>query len=98
MDTEQWALTIATPVGPQYGTLHLRHTDGGWEGEVTSDDEIMPLSALIREGSHMNWTLQLMRPLRLTLKFDVTITGEQMTGKARAGFLLASNVSSKRTA
>ncbi len=70
MRTEQWALTIATPVGPQHGTLHLRHTEGGWEGEATSDDQTMPLSALVRDGNHVTWTQQLMRPIHLTLKFD----------------------------
>jgi hypothetical protein len=96
-DTEQLALTITTPVGARHGTLHVRHTEDGWEGEATSDDQTMPLSNLVRDGNHMTWTRQLIRTIRLMLKFDVTIIGERMTGKVRTGLLLASNVSGTRT-
>jgi hypothetical protein len=96
MQTEQWAVTVATPVAPQHSTISLRHSEGGWEGEAANDTETIPLSAIVREGNHMTWTMQLARPLRLTLKFDVTITGEQMVGAVRAGLLPASNVTGKK--
>lgn len=90
--TEEWALAIATPIGRQLVTLVLRQTGGRLEGEARGTDETVPLLDLARDGDRLTWSQRINRPMRLNLRFDVTVDGDRMTGTSRAGRLPSSAV------
>lgn len=93
---EAWALTIATPIGRQQVTVRLWETDGRLEGEAAGGDETVPLLDLVRDGDRLTWSQRITRPLRLNLRFDVTVDGDRMTGTSRAGRLPSSRISGVR--
>lgn len=95
--SEAWALTIATPIGRQQVTVRLWDADGHLEGEATGSEETVPLLELARDGDRLTWSQRINRPLRLNLRFDVTIDGDRMTGTSRAGRLPSSRISGVRT-
>lgn len=98
MDTaQQWALTIATPIGRQAVTLILREADGRLQGEARGTQESVPLIDLTRDGERLTWSQRITRPMRPNLRFDVSARGDQMVGTSKAGRLPSSTVTGVRT-
>jgi hypothetical protein len=95
-----WNLIINTPVGKQHTALELSTKDGELQG-VAHDQayaEEVELVDLALDGNRLTWAQSITKPVRLNLTFDMTITGDEMTGTAKAGRLLSSKVTGHRTA
>ncbi len=91
-----WDTTIATPIGKLQVRLLISTKDGIMNGTATQGEESVPfLNPEIRDGK-LNWSLNITKPLRLKLKFEVTVSGDQLTGTAKAGVLPASKLTGIR--
>jgi hypothetical protein len=91
-----WKLTIATPIGEQAVLLEITERDGLIQGRATQGAEVSELINPKLEDDHLTWTQQITRPMRLTLKFDVTVNGTTMRGTAKAGFLPSASLTGER--
>jgi hypothetical protein len=91
-----WALTIATPIGTQRVTLTLATRDGVLTGSAARGDDVVALIEPRLDGARLTWSQQITRPLRLTLRFDVVVDGDTMTGAAKAGALPSSRLTGQR--
>ena len=91
-----WNLVIATPIGKQLATLELSREAGRLTGIAKSAAEDVPLRDLTLDGNRLTWAQSITRPMRLNLTFDVTITGDALTGASRAGRLPSSAVTGRR--
>lgn len=92
-----WDLVVRTPVGRQDVVLVLEvDDDGTLGGRAIGSAETVPLEDLALDGQHLSWRQSITRPLRLTLRFDVTVTGDDLAGTSRAGRLPGSRVSGHR--
>jgi hypothetical protein len=93
-----WRLVIETPIGKLRAVLELSTQDGLVRGVVTDDrhDEAIPLTDVVLDGDRLTWAQSIRKPMRLNLTFDVTITGDELTGRAKAGRLASSKVSGHR--
>jgi len=95
-----WLLTLRTPIGTLAVTLTLHEEDGVLTGNANGAGESVPLRDIRRElapeGERLTWTQTITKPLRLTLGFDVVITGDRMAGHSRAGRLPRTTVSGIR--
>jgi hypothetical protein len=93
-----WHLVIDTPIGKQRATLELSTQDGLLRG-VARDQrhgEEVTLTDLALDGNRLTWAQSITKPMRLNLSFDVTIDGDRMTGRSKAGRLPASRVTGHR--
>ncbi len=92
-----WKIRIATPIDQQHVELEItqRH-DGHLVGRATQGQETVPFLEPVIEGTRMTWVQQVTKPLKLTLKFDVTVDGDTMTGTAKAGLLPTSKLTGSR--
>lgn len=95
--TGTWDLTISTPIGKQHVTLELVEKDGSVEGTARGEAESVPLADPILTGNQLTWRQSITKPMRLNLKFEVTIDGDNLTGISKAGMLPASRVAGTRT-
>ncbi|NEB38023.1 hypothetical protein [Streptomyces sp. SID14515] len=91
-----WDLAIATPVGRIAAVIELRYVEGVLTGSARGAGEEVPLDGLVLSGDRLTWKQAVTRPMRLNLAFDVTVTGDTLTGSSRAGRLPASRVSGRR--
>lgn len=95
-----WQLVVRTPVGSLPVQLVVTERDGALTGMARGqgEDVVIAEMALVEhaDGSHLRWTQRVTKPLRLTLDFDVLVTGDTLEGAARAGRLPASAVSGTR--
>ncbi len=93
-----WNITIATPIGTQSVVLELVERADSITGSARGAAETTPLLNPILDGNRLTWAQSITKPMRLNLKFDVTITGDTLTGTSKAGLLPASKVTGTRSA
>ncbi|AII06251.1 hypothetical protein C8E05_3031 [Rhodococcus wratislaviensis] len=92
-----WNVVIATPIGKQRVELTFVTQDGELRGTARGDAEEVPLTDPALDGNRLTWSQSITTPLRLHLKFDVVVEGDEMTGKSTAGRLPSSKVSGRRS-
>ncbi|GGC97225.1 hypothetical protein GCM10011512_25300 [Tersicoccus solisilvae] len=96
----RWALTMRTPIGRLEAEMTFAGDDDALTGSASAPGETVPLrdirTAPEGDGEHVTWTQTITRPLRLTLDFDVVLTGDWMEGHSRAGRLPRTTVTGRR--
>ncbi|PRY45249.1 hypothetical protein [Umezawaea tangerina] len=95
-----WELVIDTPIGKQRAELLLSTVDGVLRGVARDPKhgEEITLTDLVLDGDRLTWAQSITRPMRLNLTFDVTLEGDAMAGRSKAGRLPASKVTGRRVA
>ncbi|MFF5722512.1 hypothetical protein [[Kitasatospora] papulosa] len=91
-----WDLSVSTPIGLIEAVIELRREDGLLRGAAHGAGEEVPLSDVRLDGDRLTWKQAVTTPLRLNLFFDVTVTGDTLTGTSRAGRLPASGLTGRR--
>lgn len=92
----EWDATIETPVGGLIVKLHIATVHGVIQGTCMHGDEASPFIDPEFTGNLLRWSLRVTKPMRLTLKLEVMVDGDQMTGIAKAGVLPSSRLSGHR--
>ncbi|MGP4004182.1 hypothetical protein [Streptomyces sp. 8N706] len=93
-----WDLAISTPIGTMKAVLDLHTEDGVLNGTAHGSGEEVALSNVLLAGDRLTWYQSITKPLRLNLSFDMTVDGDTMTGRSKAGRLPASKVTGRRRA
>jgi hypothetical protein len=93
-----WNVTLDTPIGKMAVVFEITESDGAIGGIAKSDAETVDLHDAVAVGDRLTWTQAVTTPMRLTLKFDVTVDGDTMTGTSKAGILPSSTVNGTRVA
>ena len=91
-----WDTTIATPVGKLEVKLSISIRNGLIQGQATQGDETVEFINPLLQDNKLTWSLRVTKPMRLNLKFEVIVRGDDMIGFARAGILPASKLTGKR--
>lgn len=90
-------MTIDTPIGKMAVVFDITEQDGAIHGTARSEAETVDFLDPIADGNRLTWTQDVTTPMRLNLKFEVTVEGESMTGTSRAGLFPASKVYGTRS-
>jgi hypothetical protein len=94
-----WNMTIDTPLGKQHATLELTENgDGTWKGTSHSNDsgETSDLNDISVNGNDVSWQQAVTKPMKLNLKVSITIDGNTLSGKAKAGMFPAVKMTGER--
>lgn len=91
-----WDTTIATPVGKLEVKLYIKTISDVIQGTATQGNETIPFLNPVLCDNKLTWSLSITKPMRLNLKFEVAVDGDQMNGIAKAGLLPASKLTGKR--
>jgi len=91
-----WNLVVATPIGKQEVALKLSTKDGVLHGLAKGAKEEVELADLKLDGDTLTWAQSITKPMRLNLRFEVTVHGDEMTGISKAGKLPSSKVTGRR--
>ena len=93
-----WDVTLDTPIGKMAVVFEITEVNGVIGGIARSDAETVGILDAVADGSRLTWVQAVTTPMRLTLKFDVTVDGDTMTGTSKAGILPSSKVNGSRVA
>ncbi|MGX1830171.1 DJ-1/PfpI family protein [Paenibacillus taichungensis] len=91
-----WDTTINTPVGKLEVELYINTSTDVIQGTATQGDETIAFLNPVLCDNRLTWTLPITKPIRLNLKFEVTVDEDQMRGTAKAGLLPSSKLTGKR--
>jgi hypothetical protein len=90
-----WKVTLSTPAGPQVFRLRIDGQGalfaGRVEGSMGSHDIQGKAS-----GDTLVWTLEVKKPIPLKVSFSVIVSGDRMSGFAKAGFFPRAELSGVR--
>ncbi|GIO44341.1 DJ-1/PfpI family protein [Paenibacillus apis] len=88
----KWDTTISTPIGTLSVLLNFTIKDGQITGTAKQGEDHVTLDNLVIEGNQLKWAMKVLKPMRLNLKFIVSVDGYNMIGEAKAGMLPASKL------
>jgi phosphate-selective porin len=94
----EWAVTFATPGGPEEFTMFVAQNGAKLSGRLTSDAGEFPLTGTV-DGNHVRivWSFPEQGKI-LEITFTATIDGDSMTGTAKLDGLGQGPMSAERTA
>jgi hypothetical protein len=92
-----WDVTIDTLIGKMEVVFDITEQDGVIHGTARSDAETVDFLDAAADGNRLTWSQAVTTPMRLTLKFEVTVEGDSMTGTSKAGMFPASKVYGSRS-
>jgi hypothetical protein len=93
-----WDVTIDTPIGKIEAVFAIAEEGGAIQGTASTDDETVDFLDPVANGNQLTWTQDVTTPMRLSLKFEVTVDGDTMTGTSKAPMIPASKVNGTRKA
>lgn len=91
-----WDTTLATPIGKLGVKLSISTRNNRIHGTATQGDETSEFMNPVLQDGKLSWSLRITKPMRLNLKFEVSVNGNQILGIAKAGLLPASKLTGKR--
>ncbi|WP_428310064.1 xanthine dehydrogenase family protein molybdopterin-binding subunit [Hydrocarboniphaga sp.] len=90
-----WKFVLSTPMGPQAFTGKLV-TDGNTvSGSFYFNMDEASFTGTIN-GNNLKWDLKVTKPMSITLKYDVQINGDKLTGKVKMGIFGTAKLSGER--
>lgn len=91
-----WQTLISTPIGDLSVMFCISSHNGVIRGTAIQGDVVNELLNPVWDGTRLMWSQLVKKPIRLNLRFAVTVQGDVMSGTAKAGMLPASKVTGKR--
>lgn len=93
-----WKLAAETPVGPQDMMLHiLNDRDGTFAGQLESMMGTFDIAGSAIAPA-LRWETSIKKPLPMTVKFDLMIDGDVISGTAKMGFMGKAKITGSRYA
>jgi hypothetical protein len=88
--TGTWDATLQSPLGVIDIVLEFTESNGELSGTSTASGETVPLlqPQVGEDGARVTWGVDVTKPLRVHLDFDVAVDAGTLTGSARAGMLM----------
>ena len=95
--TGSWKVTLSTPMGAQVMQLHIVTRDESFTGRIESPMGDMDIAGSAT-GNALNWVVEVTKPMKLKVTFDVVVEGDAMSGTAKMGFLGKAKLTGERVA
>lgn|ERR1700761_4932884 len=81
----QWSITIASPIGPQHGTVDIKQSGAALSGTATAMGSTVAIQDGRLEGDRAQFTINMERPMPMKMDFDLIVAGDALTGGTIAG-------------
>lgn len=91
-----WNAVLKTPMGPQAMVLTLRTSGSAVSGALTSPEGSQEFSGGMLDGNRVRFDLKVEKPMKITLKYDLEITGDALAGKCKMGMFGSAKVTGTR--
>lgn len=88
-------MVLATPVGPQEMMGHFETDGSSLSGYLSSAEGQQSFTGTV-EGNQLKFDLKVEKPMKLTLKYDIVIEGDTLTGKVKMGIFGKAKLTGKR--
>jgi hypothetical protein len=79
-----WNTSINSPMGVQEGTLEIASSGDTFTGKMKGRMGEQDISGKV-DGDALTWSASITSPFPMTLEFNVTVSGDSMSGSVKAG-------------
>ncbi|WP_420140971.1 hypothetical protein [Sphingomonas sp.] len=83
----KWNCTVDSPMGPQEFVLTVASDGDRFTGEASGAIGSKEIADGIVDGDTLKWSMQVSKPMPVTLTCAATVSGDTLDGSVRAGFL-----------
>ena len=91
-----WNLVVSTPMGERRATLSLKSDGGTLTGSQMADGNTAEIFDGTVNGNQLSWKVSISDPMPLTLEFNGTVDGDEVTGSVTLGNFGSSSFSGTR--
>ena len=91
-----WKMVLSTPMGPQEMTGHFESDGPALSGYLSSAEGKMSFTGSV-EGNRLRFDLKVVKPMKITLKYDIEVEGDRLIGKVKMGIFGSSKLKGERT-
>jgi len=92
-----WNLVVSTPMRERRATLSLKADGGTLTGSQTANGNTAEIFDGTVKGNQLSWKVSISDPMPLTLEFNGTVDGNEVTGSVMLGNFGSSSFSGTRT-
>lgn len=86
---------LATPMGPQKIIGRFTTEAGTLKGVLESDQGSQSFEGTVA-GNQLKWEMKVTKPMPLTLKYDITVEGNKLSGKVKMGLFGSAKLTGER--
>ncbi|MDE2302063.1 MAG: xanthine dehydrogenase family protein molybdopterin-binding subunit, partial [Sphingomonadales bacterium] len=91
-----WHLVMQPPMGAQQEmTAHFETTGDALSGYLESPEGRQDFTGSIA-GGRLKFEMKVEKPMKITLKYDLEVNGDDLSGKCKLGMLGSAKVSGTR--
>jgi carbon-monoxide dehydrogenase large subunit len=88
-------MVLATPVGPQEMRGHFETDGPSLSGYLSSAEGQQSFTGTV-EGNRLKFDLKVQKPMKITLKYDIAVDGNRLTGKVKMGIFGSAKLTGER--
>jgi carbon-monoxide dehydrogenase large subunit len=90
-----WKMVMSTPMGPQEMTGHFETEGEALKGYLSSPEGQQAFTGTV-EGNRLKFDLKVVKPMKITLKYDVEVAGDSLSGKVKMGIFGTAKLTGER--
>jgi carbon-monoxide dehydrogenase large subunit len=91
-----WNLALATPMGPREMKGHFETLGQSLNGYLSSPEGTQAFTGTV-EGNRLKFDLKVEKPMKITLKYEIAVEGDRLTGKVKMGIFGSAKLTGERT-
>ncbi|MFT3930663.1 MAG: xanthine dehydrogenase family protein molybdopterin-binding subunit [Spongiibacteraceae bacterium] len=91
-----WSMVLSTPMGPQTMMGHFETSGADLSGYLSSPEGQMAFTGKVENGNNLVFDLKVEKPMKITLKYNLVIDGDKISGKCKMGIFGSAKVSGER--
>lgn len=81
----KWNCTVDSPMGEQEFVLTVNSSGGSFSGSAEGNIGSRDIPEGVVDGNDLSWTMQISKPMPVTLTCKATVSGDTLEGKVKAG-------------
>lgn len=91
-----WDMVLSTPMGPQEIVAHFETDGTSLRGELRSDQGNQDFEGTV-EGNRLLFDLKVTKPMKITLKYELSLEGDTAVGTCKMGMFGKAKVRGRRS-
>jgi carbon-monoxide dehydrogenase large subunit len=90
-----WEMVMSTPMGPQEMQGHFETDGEALSGYLRSAQGQQAFTGTV-QGGCVKFDLKVEKPMKITLKYEITVAGDRLTGKVKMGIFGSAKLAGER--
>lgn len=91
-----WNMVLKTPMGPQAMVAHFDCDGDAVSGWLEAPEGRQVFAGGVLSGSQLKFEMKVEKPMKITLKYDLTFDGQTVLGKCKMGMFGSAKVTGER--